>query len=207
MPNGRRVRVAAGALAAAVLLVCATSRAADEAGQFAIRGAGLINCTLYSQERAAGSDVYLITAAWVDGYITGINQHASETYDLVPFETTELLMVLLDDHCKSNPQDPVFAVLTNLFEKLWSDRLTDKSDKTSIAMGEREARHYQKFIERVQQRLLAEGFYAGPISGEYSSATADAMKRYQVSVGLNTTGFPDQLSLWRLMRSEPGTDR
>ncbi len=206
--NGRQTLHLAGAafFATAALLVAKDTMASDEQGQFAIRGAGLINCALYSRERVAGRDVSLITAAWADGYITGINQYAVETYDLLSFETTELLMAILDEHCQSNPDDPVFGVLTKLFEQLWADRLTEKSEMTTIALADREARHYVQFIERAQARLQEEGFYGGPISGEFTAMMVEAVKQYQASVGLNATGFPDQLTLWRLMRSEPGAD-
>jgi len=202
MIGSRALSLTAAALMAAALLAPTDALAADEQGQFAIRGAGLINCALYSRERAAGRDVSLITAAWADGYVTGINQYAAQTYDLLSFETTELLMAILDEHCQSNPNDPVFGVLTNLFEQIWADRLTEKSEITTIVLAEREARHYVQFIERAQSRLQEEGFYSGPISGEYTALMVEAVKQYQESVGLNATGFPDQVTLWRLMRSE-----
>ncbi|MFO7812606.1 MAG: peptidoglycan-binding domain-containing protein [Pelovirga sp.] len=176
--------------------------ASDGEGQFAVRGAGLISCALYTQERAARSEVYLVAAAWVDGYITGINQHASQTYDLMSFESTELLMAILDNHCQTNPSDPIFGVLVNLFKKLWPDRLIDKSDKATIAIGEREARHYIELTGRVQNRLKASGFYKGPRTNEYTPQTMEAMKKFQTSIGFEPTGFPDQLTLWRLMRRE-----
>ena len=85
--------------------------AADDKGQFGVRGAGIISCAIYEKEREAQSEVYLITAAWVDGYITGTNQHMPSTYDLMSFETTELLTAILAEHCKKNPADTVFSVL------------------------------------------------------------------------------------------------
>jgi hypothetical protein len=188
--------------AAALLLFAADARPADKDGQYAIRGAGLISCAIYNQERAARSNVYLVTAAWVDGYITGINQYAPQTYDVLSFEGTELLMSILTEHCKSNPTDPVFGVLASLFRKLWPDRVTGKSEKTTIVMAERDARHYVELIKRAQKKLRAKRFYSGAISGNYSPQTVEAMKRYQKSIGFDPTGFPDQLTLWRLMRSE-----
>lgn len=186
----------------ALLLFAADARPADKLGQYAIRGPGLLSCAIYSKERAARSNVYLITAAWVDGYVTGVNQYAPQTYDLLSFEGAELLMAILDEHCKTHPTDPVFGVLASLFRKLWPDRVTGKSDKTTIVVGGREATHYVELIKRVQKKLKAKRFYSGAITGKYSAETVKAMKRFQKSIGLDATGFPDQLTLWRLMRSE-----
>ena len=130
-------RLIAGVCCAVALLPAAPSaRAADDRGQYAVRGAGLISCGLYVQQRAAKSDVYLMVAAWIDGYVTGINQHAADTYDLLPFEGAELLMTILDKHCKTHPKDPVFGVMNSLFKQLWpeqADRLKQAQQKQSPA--------------------------------------------------------------------------
>ena len=207
MADGRSLKRTTAIFSAALLLFAAEARPADQQGQYAIRGAGLISCALFTQERAVRGDVYLMTAAWVDGYITGVNQYAPQTYDVVSFEGTELLMSILDAHCKTHPGDPVFGVLAGLFRKVWPDRITEKSDKTTIVLAEKQARHYLELVERIQKRLQAKRFYSGAISGTYSPQTIKAMKRYQKSIGLEETGFPDQLTLWRLLRSEPGVDR
>lgn len=200
----RLVRFAAAACSACSLLALAPAAWSNDAkGQFAVRGAGLISCGLYSQQRAAKGDIYLMTAAWIDGYVTGINQHASATYDLLPFESAELLMSILDKHCKDHPKDPVFGVLNSLFTTLWPDRLTERSEKIAIVVGERKTELYGATITRIQRDLSAHGLYAGPANGAFSLQTIDALKQFQSSIGFEATGFPDQLTMWRLLRSEP----
>jgi len=189
-------------LTAIALLTGSHVRAADDQGQFAIRGAGLINCALFSQARKNQEKAYLVTAAWVDGYITGVNQHATDAYDISPFESTELLMAIVDEHCQNHPKDPVFGVLLNLFKQLWPDRLLQKSEKVTITTPGRETQHYVEIIERIQRKLQAGGYYKGPISGKFSSETVEALKGFQRSVDFNPTGFPDQATLWRLLRSQ-----
>lgn len=191
-------------IAVAVLSIGLTAgvRAADSEGQYSIRGAGLINCALFVEARVAKDDSYLVIAGWVDGYVTGINEYAQGTYDVLSFENTELLMALVDQHCQDNPDDPVFGVLNSLFRSLWPDRLNAKSEKQAITVGEREGRHYIELIRRAQQKLRDGGFYSGEISGEFSPETAEAIKQYQASIDFSPTGFPDQTTLWRLMRSE-----
>ena len=142
-----------------------------------------------------------MTAGWIDGYITGTNQYAPQTYDQLSFETTELLTAILDKHCKNNPTDRVFAVLKNLFAKLHQDRLQALSNRVDVVVGERKASLYVEVLKRIQKKLLSAGFYTGKIDGDYGQSTIDAMKRYQRSIDFNPTGFPDQMTLWRLFRS------
>lgn len=201
MSESYRFPVSSLLLLIACSFLAAAARAGDSAGQFAARGAGLINCEMFVEARASQGDAYVVVAGWVDGYITGLNQYAPETYDVLSFEGTELLMIIVDRHCKENPADPVFGVLNSLFKGLWSDRLTEKSEKLEIAVGEREARHYAKLIERLQQELRDRGLFEGDADGAFTPETIEAISRYQASIGFEATGFPDQTTLWRLLRS------
>jgi hypothetical protein len=192
-----------GALAGlAMLAIASPVPATDDKGQFAVRGAALISCAAFTQARASRGDTYRVVASWVDGYVTGANQHARQTYDALSFESTELLMAAIDEHCRRHPQDAVFAVVNSLMEKLWPDRITVKSDKSTIVVGQQEARHYATLVRRVQQALLARGFYSGPVNGTFSAQTVTGVRRFQKSIGFEQTGFPDQATLWRLLREE-----
>lgn len=175
--------------------------AADGNGQFAIRGAGLISCAMYAREHDARGDIYKIVSSWVDGYITGINQFSPDAYDWLPFETTELLLEIVDRHCKTHPSDPVFGVLENLFGKLKDERLREKSEKITISVGKYKADHYVELIRRVQRALKKDGFYGGDVNGEFTPETSSAVGAFQKSIGFEPTGFPDQATLWRLLRS------
>jgi murein L,D-transpeptidase YcbB/YkuD len=189
-------------LLALTLFTASKVQAADGQGQFAVRGVGLISCGIYAQEYQAKEDVYLITAAWVDGYVTAVNEHAADTYDLLSFETTELIMAIVDRYCQANPTDTVFAVLTNLFKKLQQERIIEKSDKAAIVLDGRSAHHYIELIKRVQKKLKEDGLYHGDIHGEFNQQMIEALKRFQQLIGFEPTGFPDQATLWRLLRGE-----
>lgn len=201
MPESCRFLTSSLLLLIACSLPGAAARAGDSEGQFAVRGAGLISCEMFVEARASQGNAYFVVAGWVDGYITGMNQYAPDTYDVLSFEGTELLMIIVDRHCKENPTDPVFGVLNSLLQELWSDRLTERSEKLEFAVGEREGRHYAEFIKRMQQKLRDQGLFEGNANGELTPATIEAISRYQASIGFEATGFPDQMTLWRLLRS------
>lgn len=189
----------AGALVAAGLLLAQAATAADDKGQFGVRGAGLIKCSVFESEREARSQIYQLVGAWIDGYITGANQHAGDTYDIVSFESTELLAAVVSENCKRNPEAPVFAVLRAVVAQAGQSRLRAPSKKVEVAIGERKVLLYEEVLRRVQQKLAAAGFYRGPINGTYDANTQKAMQAFQTSVKLQPTGFPDQATLWRLL--------
>ena len=190
------------AVTCAVLLVLGgIASAADQNKLFSIRGAGLLTCETYVQEREAGSDAYIMIGGWLDGYVTAVNELSQETFDVVPFESTELLTILIDRHCKNNPSDILFAVTNNLLAKLFDDRLRSSSPYVDIRVGPNQMRLYTHLVVRIQESLAARGLLDIEATGQWNVATERAVAKYQESVGMDGTGFPDQATLWQLLRS------
>lgn len=189
------------AIGTAALLLAQAVAAADGKGQFGVRGAGLITCAVYEREREARSPVYHVVGAWLDGYVTGINQYADATYDVLSFESTELLAALVSENCRKNPDAVVFAVLRAVVEQAGKNRLRSPSRKVEVTVDERKVLLYDETLKRIQQALASRGFYRGPVTGTYDESTQKAMKAFQSSSKLQPTGFPDQLTLWRLLHA------
>ena len=183
-------------------LLTQVAAAADDKGQYGVRGAALVSCSIFEKEREARSEVYRVLAAWMDGYITGTNQHADGTYDTASFESTELLTALISEHCKKHPETPVFAVLKSLVGEFAKNRLRAPSRKIEIVIGDRRVLLYEEVVKRVKRKLAKAGFYVGDINSAYGPQIQEAMQAFQESIALQPTGFPDQLTLWRLFNED-----
>lgn len=203
MPAAGRMARAVGLCSLLGLLACEPACAADAQGEYGIRGAGLVTCAVYEREREARSPVYHVIAGWIDGYVTGTNQHAPDTYDIMSFESTEMLAAMISENCKKQPDARVFAVLNAAIKQAADDRLRSPSTKVKVSLGERSVLLYEEVLRRLQQKLTGAGFYRGPIDGTFNDATREALGKYQASVKLDPTGFPDQVTLWRIFRSSP----
>ncbi len=185
-----------------LVLVSAGSGAADKDGRFAIRGPGLLTCAEYVQARAARSPLYHQFGGWLDGYLTGVNQHRAATYDITTFETTELLALVIDNHCSSHPQDHVFTVMNSIVALLDEARLRQGSPSVEVTVGPRSARLYAEAVRRAQAELARLKLYGGAQDGNFTAATEQALAAFQRAQSLEPTGFPDQTTLWRLLRRE-----
>ncbi len=174
--------------------------AADAEGRYGVRGVGLITCALYRQQRQAKSAIPLMASAWIDGYLSGVNQYRAGTYDSLSFESTELLAAILDRHCGHHPEDRLFPVMRRLLERLSEDRLREPSARREVVVGDKRVSLYVEVIARLQRRLAAGGHFQGDADGRYTPETQAALAAYPRSVRLDGTGFPDQLTLWRLFR-------
>jgi alkanesulfonate monooxygenase SsuD/methylene tetrahydromethanopterin reductase-like flavin-dependent oxidoreductase (luciferase family) len=195
-----QLRHFACALAAAgFFAACAReAAAADPQGQFGVRGAALVSCEVYETERNARSEAYSMIASWMDGYITATNQHSADTYDVASFESTELAAALVSEYCKQHPDTLVFAVVNALVEQFRGNRLLAPSEKVVVTGNDQSVALYKELVKRVQEKMAAAGFYEGEADGDYNDQTREAMAAYQRSIDFDPTGFPDQLTLWRL---------
>ena len=189
-------------LCAALFLIHGTNYAADAQGGFSIRGAGLLSCDVYLKERAEQSKEYLMIGGWLDGYITGVNQYARETYDATSFESTELLTLIIENHCRKQPKDRLYTVVNSLLIKLQQDRLRSGSNLVQVKVGGRETILYKEVVRRMQQALNALGKYQGQADGQFNPPTQKALSEFQRDQKLEGTGFPDQTTLWRLLRQD-----
>jgi peptidoglycan hydrolase-like protein with peptidoglycan-binding domain len=63
----------------------------------------------------------------------------------------------------------------------------------------------QDDFKLIQQRLTAEGIYAGPIDGELNAQTEAARRAYQQKQGLPVSGAADEATLKQLQIRLPAT--
>lgn len=167
-----------------------------------MKGAGFLPCQVYSAEREKKSDTYYLIAGWIEGYITAYNKHVPGTFDITSFESPELLMTVLQNHCKSHPGDRLYPVLDSMLDQLRPDRLTKESERVRIAEGDRKTVLYTETISRIQTALARRGLYKGAVDGRFTGATRSALIAFQSGIKLEATGFPDQTTLWRLLRKK-----
>lgn len=97
-----------------LLLLVTGVQAADEQGQFSVRGAGLVNCEDFVQARQSGDQLYLVGIGWIDDYLTALNEYAADTYDITSFESTEMLVAMINRHCEIHPEDRLQKRLADL---------------------------------------------------------------------------------------------
>jgi peptidoglycan hydrolase-like protein with peptidoglycan-binding domain len=60
-------------------------------------------------------------------------------------------------------------------------------------------------LKLVQQRLQAEGVYAGPLDGELNAQTEAALRQYQQKQGIPPSGAPDEATLKELQLNLPAS--
>jgi len=192
------------AIAALVICCCLPSAHAIDANRaYSIHGMGTLTCENYLKERAARSNRYYMIGGWLDGYVTGVNRFAPDTYDALSFETTELVAELLDNHCKGHPQERLFSVMNGLLTTVREDRIRTSMPRVKIKVGDQESSMYTEVLQRVQRKLAELGLYRGEPEPAFGDRTRQALAQFQQERNMKATGYPDPATLWRLLR-QPG---
>ena len=183
-----------------LLLQTTAAFSADSDNKFAMKGAGFLPCQIYVTARESKSNVYYMVGGWLEGYISAHNRLSDDTFDIMSFESLELLLSVIDVHCRSNPEDLLYGVVDSLITEIGPDKLQQSSTKVQIVEGERKTALYRETIRRMQVKLTELGLFKDEADGRFNDATRSALIAFQSDLEFETTGFPDQTTLWRLLR-------
>ena len=186
-------------LVALAFLAINAAWAADKDGKFAAKGAGRKSCEQFLIAKKNVSQDYLLYAGWLEGYVSAYNRFQKSTYDITPWQTTELLLSMTEHHCKSNPASRILSVTDGLMKALFPARLESESTIVELNVMNRKSYFYAEIIKQVKARLEQLGFYSGDVeSDHFGRAEIEAMRLFQQKSGLRETGIPDQYSLSQL---------
>jgi hypothetical protein len=191
------------ALAAYLLLgngMAGPAFAASKEGQFAVKGVGRITCERFVNEREAKSQAYVLSNGWISGYLSAYNTLADDTLDVAPWQSRELLVLVIENYCRQNPDDAFFRAMEEAIKAMRPSRLRNASERVSAEVDGNTVDLYREIVRRSQQLLLELGYYKGELDGLWGSGTRAAFEAYQAEKGLPVTGLPDQNTLLNLFR-------
>lgn len=178
-----------------VLVLSLPAVASDEAQNFAVKGAGLASCADYIQARQNNSPVFYQFGGWINGYLTGLNQLSPQTYDLAPWQSSDLLAGVILRNCRENPERRFVETVAAMVTSLKDQRLLTKSPLVEARVGESRIRIYREQLRRAQEKLAENGLYQGEPDGLFDARTEDGLRAYQKAGRLTETGLPDQATL------------
>lgn len=173
--------------------------AADSEGRFMVKGAGTAPCSQFLAAQQARNSEFVSFAGWVDGYLTHANQRESTTFDIAPWQGTELLLAAISGKCRKDPALSFHQAVYQVVEGMAPGRLQVKSEVVTARSGEQSVVLYREVVLRLQQRLRLRGFLDRDPTGDFDSATAEAVRAFQASRNLPPSGLPDQVTLANLL--------
>jgi peptidoglycan hydrolase-like protein with peptidoglycan-binding domain len=88
---------------------------------------------------------------------------------------------------------------------LWLCPLMTEAGTTGEQRPEQRQTLTKDHLKQVQERLKAEGVYAGPVDGELNAQTEAALRQYQQKHGIPVSGAADEATLKELQIELPTT--
>lgn len=180
-------------------LLCSNQAiSADNDNKFAVKGAGKRTCADFIQASKQKSTDYYLYGGWLEGYLSAYNQFQKNNFDVTPWQTTELLLVLLNQHCVKNNDVKFLSAASSLIKTLFPIRLKQEDNLVKIQVAGTESYYYQTIIERAKFRLKKLGYEVDMQSNGFTRKDAIAFEKFQENIGLKVTGLPNQKTLMSL---------
>lgn len=175
------------------------TQGADGNNAYAIKGAGIAKCSKFIELHQKKSDVYLVFGGWIEGYLTAINQQQPNTFDLAPWQSTQLLLAATESLCKQKPEMQFQEAVQVLIGGLAQQRITQGGKFITIDQYV----FQEEVIKRMKGALKSRGLYSGNTNdAQYDDKLKAAVKQFQKSVKQAGTGLPDQGTLFELFKSQ-----
>lgn len=191
--------------AAAVAALPAAAPAADRNGAFDMRGLGSLSCsevnTAVAEKRQG--DLVLIKT-WLDGYFAATNKHRSNVYDVLPWQSDQLVMNLVVSNCGEKPEIRIGQMADALLDFFGRQQLAERSPLVEAKVGEKTVTLYAAILKRAQEELIEGGHLSGTADGAFGPKTRAGFEAFQEKTGLAKTGLPDQETLVRLFVDAQG---
>ena len=184
---------------ALTLSCCAPVSAADKSAKHALRGAGLTTCKSFVAAYAQKGPRAHVYFGWIDGYISGLNEMSSGTFDRAPWQSTELLAEVVRRACTKAPGSYFFAELRAVVAAMADQTLAHAQEKKILEMGDDRALVYPDTIRRAQTKLKTLGHYDGAAHGRFDKRTQAAIVKFQKAKGIRINGLPGPITLWALL--------
>lgn len=186
-------------LSLSVMFMSFSALAADSEGAFNTKGAAKRSCEDFTSTYAEqGAETYLY-GGWLEGYITAFNALQQKTFDITPWQTTELMLLMLNKHCTDNPDQKFLDATNIMLQAFLPTRLVTRSDIIEMTINDSTIYIYQSVLDMTTEALKASGYNVDMAESEFNTSYVKAITQYQQAKGIAVTGFPDQQTLVNLL--------
>ncbi len=192
--------------AAAALIIGAmaaqSAQASDPKGNYIVRGIGARPCSDFMAAVSKSAQEALPYVYWMEGYLTGINRLQPQTFDVSPVTEAAIVSQMVRNYCSAQPTlrfETAIAQLMNFFAPY---KVAEQSQLVEVTVGDARAALRQSTLKWMQEKMKAQGLFAGNPDGLYGSTTKDALLKFQKAAKIPETGVPDARTLVTFIQKE-----
>ena len=152
----RRFGVWMLAVLAAAATVSASARDSD--GLFAVKGVGALNCAAYTRAAEAGNQELAQYSGYLAGYVSAYNEHQPETFDLLPWQSMETLMLIMLRRCRQVPDASFGVAVTEMARYFDGHKLEKLAERIRLSGAEGSIELFEPVVADVRAALEQRGY-------------------------------------------------
>jgi len=144
----------------AILAGCATSTvcAKDQNGMFAVKGVGVLNCEAYIEAAEAVDRELAQYAGYLTGYMSAFNEVQPNTFDLLPWQHVDTVMLLMLQRCRRAPQMNFGSAVSEMARYFEQHKLTSLAARIRVGSGDNGTELYEPVVAEIKAALLRWGY-------------------------------------------------
>ncbi len=181
------------------MLISTAAFAADVQGHFSVKGAGQAPCSDYALAVSSKGQHAAPFLNWLAGYLSAANQYEVQTYDLLSWQTDNVIAASLVGYCRANPKTPFALAAAKMVSSLRAGRVSRKGPFQILTVGSERIRLHAETLLRIKSILRARAGYTGPMTAVWDKPAGLALMRFQSDRKLRPTGQLDPMTLAALL--------
>ena len=139
---------------------------------------------------------------WLDGYLSALNEKSTGTFDVAPWQSTELIAEIVRSTCQRDKEQHFFPLVRSVVLSLQKHKLESVEAKKAIEVGNNTALIYPSTVRQAQVALAGRGHFKGTPSGTFDAETRAAIEAFQAKHAIPVNGLPGPVTLWALLVEE-----
>ncbi len=146
-------RVSAYVAVVTAFAASAPATAGDANGKFAVKGVGALDCAAYIRAAEAGDRELAQYSGYLAGYVSAYNEHRLNTFDLLPWQSMETLMLIMLRRCRQVPESSFAVAVSDMARYFDSGRLAELGDRIRYGDGDSAIELYEPVAAAVLAAL------------------------------------------------------
>ena len=146
-------RVSAYLVVVTALATSAPATAGDANGNFAVKGVGALDCAAYIRAAEAGDRELAQYSGYLAGYVSAYNEHRSDTFDLLPWQSMETLMLIMLRRCRQVPETSFAVAVSDMARYFDTGRVEELGDRIRYGDGDSAIELYEPVAAAVLAAL------------------------------------------------------
>jgi hypothetical protein len=143
-----------------ILISCIgfNSFAKDVDGAFSIKGVGALSCDDFIKAAKGDAPILQQYAGYVSGYISAYNELETNTFDLLPWQQLDTVMLLLLQGCKQTPNSTVGGAVSRIKQYFSENSVQKNVKKIEIKGQDQSMFFYPIVVKQIKNALIEQGY-------------------------------------------------